>query len=249
MEITATIITLNEEDNIEACIASAKQVCDEVIVVDSISRDDTREIARSAGAMVIEQVYLGDGPQKASGLSHAKNDWILSLDADERLEPETVERIKKLDLSNHDYMYAFRRRNYVGDKWIKAAGFYPDYVTRLYNRNTASYTSAKSHAKVSGAKVKTLPAHIAHYTYADFTHWISRINQLSSRDAWAKHEAGQRCSPAGAATRSVFAFLKKLLLKGGIFQGSDGWLIAITSAFHVYMKYMKLAAILEREKK
>ena len=238
--ITATIITLNEADNIQACIESVQPVCDEVIVVDSGSSDDTIAIARNAGAKIIEQPYLGDGPQKAVGAQHAANEWILSIDADERLEEDAVVAIQSIDLQNTQSVYAFRRRNFVGDQWIKAAGFYPDYVPRLYYRQTAAYSSKKAHARVTGGRLIKVPAHIRHYTYKDFTHWAERINQLSSRDAWAKNQLGVTTSPAGAVARAAFAFLKKLILKGGIFQGSAGWTVAITTAFHVYLKYMKL---------
>jgi glycosyltransferase involved in cell wall biosynthesis len=98
LKITANIITLNEEKNIEEVIKSVKSVCDEVLVVDSLSSDKTCEIAERLGAKIIKQEYLGDGPQKAFGASYAKNDWILSIDADERLDLNSIEEIKKLDL-------------------------------------------------------------------------------------------------------------------------------------------------------
>lgn len=248
MSITATIITLNEEDNIEACIESARQVCSEIVVVDSISHDHTQTLARQSGAIVIEQEYLGDGPQKALGAYHASNDWVLSLDADERLETDAVDAIKALDLKKTNKMYAFKRRNFVGDKWIKAAGFYPDYVTRLYNKKVASYQPKKAHAAITGADAIKLSAHLTHYTYKDYSHWLSRINQLSSRDAWAKHQNGQTSTLSGAIARAGFAFFKKLFIKRGILQGSDGWMIAIGSAIHVYMKYAKLAELHEKAK-
>ena len=249
MKITATIITLNEEANIAACIRSAKTVCDEIIVVDSLSKDETKAIAESLGAIVLEHAYQGDGPQKALGVAKARNGWILSLDADERLEDDAIEAIKSLDLDDKNKMYAFRRRNYVGDRWIKAAGFYPDYVTRLYHKDVAGYEQKKAHAKILGADNIRLKSHLTHYTYNNYTHWIDRLNALSTRDAWAKYESGKTCTPTGATFRGVFAFFKKLLLKGGIFQGVDGWLIAVTSSFHVYMKYLKLSELSNKEER
>ncbi len=101
MKITANIITLNEEKNIEAVIKSVQTVCDEVLVVDSLSSDRTCEIAESLGAKVIKQAYLGDGPQKAFGAPYASNDWILSIDADERLDLNSIEEIKKTNLGRN----------------------------------------------------------------------------------------------------------------------------------------------------
>ena len=246
--ITATVITLNEERNIEACIQSFYSIVDEIIVVDSGSTDRTQRLAESAGATVIEQPYLGDGPQKAVGAEFAKNDWILSIDADERLGEDAIREIGLLDLSDKNKAYAFWRKNFVGSHWIKAAGFYPDYVTRLYNRLTAAYSPNQAHAKVIGGKITRCNSYIEHYTYQDYTHWMTRINELSTRDAWSKYNEGQRSTPAGAVVRSGFAFFKKLFLKGGVMQGSDGWLIAITTAMHVYMKYLKLSELHDQRK-
>lgn len=140
MNISATVITLNEEGNIRDCILSLQKICNEVIVVDSLSTDNTVLIAEDSGAKVYKQKYLGDGPQKDFGVQFAKNDWMLSIDADERLDEDAILEIKKLDLNTTDYDgFALRRKNFVGEHWIKAAGFYPDSVVRLYNKNKTRY--------------------------------------------------------------------------------------------------------------
>ncbi|TDX99571.1 glycosyltransferase family 2 protein [Thiohalophilus thiocyanatoxydans] len=246
MSITATIITLNEEENIRDCILSVQKVCDEVIVVDSLSQDKTVEIAESTGATVYRQAYLGDGPQKAFAVPGAKNDWILSIDADERLEQDTIEAIQNLDLVNSHYDgYSLKRRNFVGEHWIKAAGFYPDRVVRLYHRERAGYLPRKAHSRVEGENIARLDAHIEHFTYRDYTHWVERINQLSSRDAWAKHQKGVKVTRFTPALHATGALIRKLIFKGGIFQGQDGITVAVTTAFHAYMKYMKLIELKE----
>lgn len=246
--ITGTIITLNEEKNIIDCINSMKLVCNEIVVVDSLSSDSTVELAKTAGARVIKQNYLGDGPQRILAAENSTNDWILCLDADERLSQKAIDGITSLDLTCDDFAYAFPRRSYVGTHWIKAAGFHPDFVTRLYNRKTAQYLKKRAHTSVSAKHVKKLKGHLEHYTYLDYTDWIKRINELSSRDAWAKAQLGKQCSKGGAAARAVFALFKKLFLKRAIFQGGDGWMISITSMFHVYMKYLKLYEINQTKK-
>lgn len=250
MEITATIITLNEEENIRDCILSVQKVCNEVIVVDSLSQDKTVEIAESMGATVYKQSYLGDGPQKAFAVPKAKNDWILSIDADERLEPDAIEAIKKLDLhrSRHG-AYALRRRNYVGRHWIKAAGFYPDWVVRLYHREKGGYLPRKAHSRVESKNIQRLNVHIEHFTYRDYTHWVERINQLSSRDAWAKYQKGKKVTRLTPALHATGALIRKLIFKGGIFQGQDGITVAVTTAFHAYMKYLKLLELYEKQLK
>jgi len=246
--ITGTIITLNEEANIAACIASLRRVCDEIIVVDSESSDRTVDIARDLGAKVYVQKYLGDGPQKAFGVQYAKNDWILSLDADERLDEDAVATITALDLVHTSAdAYAFRRKNFAGQHWVKAAGFYPDEVTRLYHKQRAGYLPKKGHSSVKAERIESLPAHIVHFTYDDYAHWIQRINQLSSRDAWAMYEKGVKPSRFAPALHAITAVVRKYIFKGGFLQGLDGATVTITTAFHAYMKYLKLIELHEKK--
>ena len=247
--ISGTIITNNEESQIEDCILSLQQICDEIIVVDSTSSDSTVEIATKLGAQVIQQSFLGDGPQKAFASSFAKNDWVFSLDADERLEEDLVEFVKKEKLENSKYDgYSFRRRNYSGKRWIKAAGFYPDRVIRLYNRKLINYDERTSHSFVSAKSEFKSNCHIAHYTYSSYTMWIEKINFYSTQSAKTLHSQGIKPSNIRPITHSIFAFFKKLLLKRGIFQGIDGFTVAITTMFNTYMKYMKLNELHEEKK-
>lgn len=238
--ITGIVITFNEANNISECLTSLNKVCDELIVVDSGSYDKTIEIAKKHGAKIYKQPYLGDGPQKAFGVSYAKNDWILSLDADERLSDDAINAIKKLHLDDAQIAYGFYRRNYVGEHWIKAAGFYPDSVVRLYNKTTSGYLNKKAHSSVKAPSTYQTKAHIKHFTYSDLSEWVYRINALSTRDAWAMKERGKKPSTFNPILHSINAFIRKLILKGGILQGGDGFLVAITTAFHAYMKYAKL---------
>ncbi len=251
MTISATIIACNEAENIRDCIASAQRVCDEVIVVvDTKTSDDTAAIAESLGAKVYRQEYLGDGPQKAFGVQFASNDWILSLDADERLDEDAVAAIKALDLTDNSVDgYSLHRRNFVGSHWIRAAGFYPDRVTRLYHKGRAAYLPKKGHSSVDAKTVRALNAHLIHFTYRDYAHWIERINALSSRDAWAMYERGKRPSKSAPALHALVALLRKLIFKGGLFQGMDGATVAVTTAFHAYMKYLKLNELHEQKKR
>jgi len=249
MNITGIVITLNEEKNIQECILSLQKICNEVIVVDSLSSDNTMSLAKSLGAVVLEQKYLGDGPQKDFGVDYAKNDWVLSLDADERLDSDAVTAIKELDLSNTEHDgFAFRRRNFVDQHWIKAAGFYPDSVVRLYNKNVARYLPKKAHSSVNAQNAKYLNAHIIHFTYENYSHWIERINALSSRDAWAMYERGVKVNKFTPIAHTISAIIRKLIFKGGVFQGVDGITVTITTAFHVYMKYLKLIDLYEKDR-
>ncbi len=244
MKITANIITLNEEKNIKAVIENVQKVCDEVLVVDSLSIDKTCEIAESLGVKVIKQKYLGDGKQKAFGVPHAKYDWILSIDADERLDDDAIESIKKLDLEHTSYDgFSFARKTFVGDAFIKL--WYPDRVTRLYNRQKCGYTTNGGHDKVDAKNVKDLSAHMLHYSYDDYAHMIKTTHKFITRGAKIAHEEGKKAGVFDPFLHGMGALFKALVLKGGLFHGIDGINVAVISSFSSYMKY---ALMLEMQK-
>lgn len=245
LPITATIITLNEERNIEAVIASARRVCDQVVVVDSESTDRTAELARSAGAQVVVQPYLGDGPQKHHGVQSAKNDWILSLDADERLSDELVRAIEGIDLATApEASFAFSRRTFVGEKWIKV--WYPDYTTRLYHKERAAYAKEIGHASVIGTPTRKVRADILHYSFTGYADLIGRVRKFSERGARQVLERGGVVNCFSPVLHGAAAFLKHYIVAGGIFHGIDGLNISVNSAFVAYMKY---AIALEMKRK
>ncbi len=244
--ITATIITLNEEKNIKSVIESIQKVCNEIIVIDSQSTDKTCEIASDLGAKVIKQKYLGDGPQKAFGEPHAKYDWILSIDADERLDLNAIEAIKKLDLENSKYdAYSFARKTFVGDNLIKL--WYPDRVTRLYNRKACAYSTAQGHAKVETSNVCDLPVDMLHYSYDNYTHMIKTTEKFIKRGAKISYENGKRASSFDPFIHGIGALFKALVLKGGAFHGINGWNVAVISAYSSYMKYALMIEMQESD--
>jgi glycosyltransferase involved in cell wall biosynthesis len=238
--ITGTIITFNEEDHIEACIASLQRVCDEIVVVDSLSTDRTCALAERAGALVIHQQYLGEGRQRNVTERESPTDWILALDADERLDDEMAAAIPSLDFGNADIGYAFNRKSFVGQRWVSGPGWYPDYITRLYNRTRSSYAAKYGHAGVIAPQVVRAPGHILHYTYDDYSDWVAKINQVTSLDARGMYEAGRAASAWKPALSALSALFRQLILRGGLFCGPHGRTIAMTSAFRSYMKYLKL---------
>lgn len=246
MKITANIITLNEEKNIEAVIKSVQAVCDEVLVIDSLSSDRTCEIAEALGAKVIKQAYLGDGPQKAFGAPLAKNEWILSIDADERLDTNAIEAIKNLDLNATPYeAFSFARKTYVGKAFIKL--WYPDRVTRLYNRTKCGFSTAGGHARVKAQKVKDLDADMLHYSYEDYAQMVKTSHKFITRGAKIAHDEGKRASVFDPFLHGVGALFKALVLKGGAFHGVNGWNVAVISAFSSYMKYALMLEMQENE--
>jgi len=244
--ISGTIITFNEEDHIEACIASLRRVCVEVIVVDSLSTDRTVQLAQAAGARVISQAYLGEGRQRNLTEQHAGHDWILALDADERADDEMVATIEGLALEDPETAYAFNRKSFVGTHWMNGPGFYPDHVTRLYNRTRAAYEPKYGHAGVRAPRVQRAPGHIMHYTYDNLTDWVAKINQVSSLDARGMFEAGRAPSSVKPFVSAFAALFRQLILRGGLLRGADGWTIVMTSMFRSFLKYRKLNELHEQ---
>jgi hypothetical protein len=154
--------------------------------------------------------------------------------------------IRTLELDDAGTAYAFNRKSYVGNRWIKGPGFYPDFVTRLYNRTKAAYAPKPGHASVLAPRVVRMPGHIIHYTYDSVSDWIAKINWLTSRDAQGMYEAGLAASRSRPLRSAFAACIRQLILRGGLFRGIDGWTITLTSMFRSYMKYLKLNELHER---
>lgn len=240
--ITGIVITLNESKNIAACIASVRQVCDEVIVVDSLSTDDTAELAKQAGAKVILQAYLGDGQQKNVGLAYARNNWVLSVDADERLTEGMVEAIRGLDLATtkHD-AFAFRRRNYIGSRWIRRCGWYPDYCIRLYERTKTCFADNSQHSTVQARNVGKIEADLIHYSFEDVGQLFAKPGRnFSGRAAKIMFQKGKRANSLSPFVHGVSAWVRKYVLQAGFLAGVDGMTVAISAAVNSYLKYAKL---------
>jgi glycosyltransferase involved in cell wall biosynthesis len=240
--ITGVIITLNESQNIVECIQSLQQVCSEIIVVDSLSHDTTQQLARDAGAIVVEQAYLGDGFQKNVGLEYGSNDWVLSMDADERLTPEAVEAIKQLDLAQtpHD-AFAFKRRNYIGSRWIKHCGWYPDYCIRLYNKSKTRFSEVKQHASVQASNPKRLDADLIHYSFENLGQLFAKPGRnFSGRAAKIMYQKGKRANAFSPFSHGLNAFIRKYIFQQGFLGGVDGMTVALSSAVNSYLKYAKL---------
>jgi glycosyltransferase involved in cell wall biosynthesis len=244
MKISGTIITLNEAERIADCIKNLQQVCDEVVVVDSESTDDTVHIAHSLGAKVVIQKYLGDGPQKHFSAEQASYDWILSIDADERLDDALIKTIQAIDFEDtpHD-CFAINRKTFIGDRWAKV--WYPDVLVRLYNRKTAGFEKIMGHARVRGQNTKRISGHILHYSFHDYADLMQTTVKFAQRGANILETKNKRVGPLSPLLHSVSGFLRKFILKKGILHGGMGLTISITTAFGTYMKY---AIVRERQK-
>lgn len=244
MAISGLVITFNEEKNIGKCIDGLFKVCDEVIVVDSLSKDKTVEIATEKGAKVISQAFLGDGPQRTHGLPFCKNDWILNLDADEFLDEDAQEFIlkEKYLVGSYD-AFSFRVKNYLADKLIDFAGWYPDHKVRFFNKQTAGPSDSKVHQKIITQNEKRVPVHILHYGWDSLEQIITKKNQYSGWHAQQLYNQGKRVNAFKPVLNGTVSFVRCYFLKKGFLNGVDGLSISMIQAFFSYMKYAKLIKI------
>lgn len=249
MNISGLVITFNEEKNIGKCIDALFQVCDEVIVVDSNSKDDTVKIATEKGAKVIVQSFLGDGPQRIHGVPFCKNDWILNLDADEFLDTDSIGFIEKGSYFKDNYdAYSFRVKNFLQEKVIDFAGWYPDYKIRFFNKKTATPSEDKVHQKIIATNVKKLKTHILHYGSHSFFQIIAKKNQYAQWNAEQLYDAGKRVSCFKAPLNGLVSFIRCYFFKKGIINGIDGLTISLTQGYFSYIKYANLYQI-QKERK
>ena len=246
MKITATIITLNEEANIKAACESVAWA-DEVVVVDSESIDSTASIARACGARLITNRWPGFAAQKQFAVERAQNDWIFSLDADERVSEELKRAIEDLRKQNDstvaDGYRIARSTNYQG-RWIRGGGWYPDRQLRLFRKGAGHWKKRHIHESVemrAGARVEQLPGDILHYTVHNAAHHHRMIGErYAPLAALQMFEEGKRTSAMKIATAGPLAFVRSFVLKTGFRDGLAGISIASFAAHHAFLKHLML---------
>ena len=246
MKISATIITFNEQSNIKAACESVAWA-DEVVVVDSNSTDQTRELAEACGARVITNAWPGFGAQKQCAVEQATHEWIFSLDADERVSDELRNSIQSLRSANESELadgYEIARRTYYQQRWIRGGGWYPDRQLRLFSKSKGRWKERHIHESVTmnpGARVGRLAGDLLHYTSQDAAHHHRMIGErYAPLAALQMFEDGRRTSVLGVASAGPAAFIRSLILKGGLRDGFAGFTIASFAAHHAFLKHLML---------
>ncbi|MDQ8022612.1 MAG: glycosyltransferase family 2 protein [Moraxellaceae bacterium] len=247
--LSGLVIAFNEELRIVDCIRSLFEVCDDVVVVDSCSTDRTVELAECAGATVLKQSFLGDGPQRNFGIPHCRHDWIINLDADEVLEADFVDFMKRNELDSLAVdAIASRRRNYVGGRTTRLAGQYPDYVVRVFDRRKARFSNVKVHTRIQAARILRTAVHIKHHSYADYADLFARAVKYG---AWAADDLAARGVPINrfsGVLHGATSLLKHYVVKMGFLAGADGLNISLAKALSSYLKYAHARERLVRTK-
>jgi glycosyltransferase involved in cell wall biosynthesis len=237
--LSIVIITLNEEEKIRDCLESIKWA-DEIIVVDSFSRDRTVGIASEYTDKIYQREFADYGEQKTFTLSKANGDWILSIDADERVTPELQEEIRRTLVNPRACGYYIPRKSCVSGTWIRHCGWWPDYHLRLFRRDCGRFSSRLVHEaeEVDGPTAK-LKNPVEHYAYSSVSDLLRKAQSYSSLGARAMVEEGKTCSCCNALTHSTAALLKAYFLRMGILDSWRGLAIAYSNTVGVFYKYMK----------
>ncbi len=249
MKLSVIIITKNEAANIQACLDSVR-FANEWIIVDSGSTDGTVDIARAFGATVIETAdWPGFGPQKNRALNAAQVEWILSLDADERIADALRDEILAAIAKPAYNAYALPRLSSFCGYFIRHSGWYPDYIVRLFKRNTARFSDNLVHEKITDIQgtVGKLRSPIIHYSYENDSMFLRKLDQYSSLGAQQAFAAGKRGGLGKALLHGFAAFMRSFVFKRGFLDGRAGVMVAISSAQHSYHKYFKLMLLTEAE--
>jgi len=244
MKISVVIITYNEELNIGRCIDSVKNIADEIVVLDSFSKDKTKEIAESKGGRVIQNEFLGYGRTKDFATTLAQYDWILNLDADEAIDDELQQEINLLKNNADANAYSMNRLNNYCGQWIRYGSWYPDRKIRFFNRNYFKWNDAKVHETIipvsADAKVKNLNGHILHYTVSSVNAHTAQAKKFATLAANEDFEKGKKTNILIVLSSPVFKFLRDYVFKLGFLDGINGFRIAFISAKARYWKYSGL---------
>lgn len=242
-KLTAIIITLNEERNIERAIRSLEGVADEVIVVDSYSTDRTMEIVKELGATLIQEKWQGYSATKNFANSMASYEYILSLDADEALNDELAKQIKAEKEKGFSGIYEMNRlTNYCG-KWIKHSGWFPDWKIRIFPKSKTKWEGEYVHEELEFSEelpLKKLGGYLEHYSYYDYQDHRSRADKYSLLTAQKMNAAGKTASPVKPYLSALGRFVGMYIIKLGFLDGWKGFKIAQISAQSNVLKYQEL---------
>lgn len=247
MTLSVVVITKNEAHAIRACLESVRWA-DEIIVLDSGSSDGTLEICREFTPQVHSTDWPGFGPQKNRALALATGDWVLSLDADERV-PDALRAEMQATMARaaHPAYRMPRLSSYCG-RFMRHSGWWPDHVTRLFRRGHARFSDDLVHERliVDGA-TGTLRQHLVHHAFTDLEEVLAKVNSYSSSGALVAARRGKTGSLRKAVARGVWAFVRTYVLRAGFLDGREGFMLAVSNAEGTYYRYLKLMYLARKE--
>ena len=238
--LSVAIITLNEERNLADCLASVA-FADEIIVVDGGSQDRTCEIARASGARVVTPSdWLGFGAQKNRAIDACSGDWVLSVDADERVPTALRDEIQAVLHDPSFDVYEMPRSSYYCGRFMRHSGWWPDHVRRLFRRGSARFSSVPVHESLqTEANIGRLQNALEHWSFRTMEEVLHKVNHYSSLSAPVVLQRGHRPTVTTAVLHGVAAFLRTYVLRRGFLDGAHGFMLAVSNAEGSYYRYIK----------
>lgn len=247
-KLSVILITKNEAANIRACLESVAWA-DEIIVVDSGSTDNTVAICKELGVQVHVHDWPGFGIQKNRALGYATQDWVLSLDADERVTLELraeIETVLRGEYTSDAYLVP-RLSNYCG-RFMRHSGWYPDLLPRLFKRGKARFSDDLVHERlIIEGKTDELQGLLLHYAFDDLEEVLHKVNQYSTAGAAMMQQRSRRASLTGAVLRGLWSFVRTYVLRGGFLDGREGFMLAVSNAEGTYYRYLKLMLLNKKD--
>jgi glycosyltransferase involved in cell wall biosynthesis len=248
LALSLVVITRDAGAQLADCLASAPFAA-ETIIVDSGSRDDTVEIARRFGARVVVQPWLGFGPQKNFAVAQATHDWVLCLDADERVSPELARSIRDALGAPRHKCFAMARRNRFLGRWLAHGEGYPDWNLRLFDRRHARWTEDDVHEHVVGdSEPGRLAGDLLHASAESLDAYLAKQNRYTTLQAEAMHARGERFSFGRLLLSPLIRFLRFYLFRAGFLDGTPGLVHIAIGSFASFCKYAKLRALEQAER-
>ncbi|QPJ65629.1 MAG: glycosyltransferase family 2 protein [Candidatus Nitrohelix vancouverensis] len=246
-QLSVVIISFNEEKNIERCLKSV-QWADEIVVLDSFSTDRTLEICKRYTNCVFQGEWRGYGAQKNLCADKASHSWVLNLDADEAVTPEGAEEIQRMLSQQLEFpAYDFPRKNFIGERWIRFCGWYPDRIIRLYDKRVVRFTEGKVHERLQpDDRVGAMREALLHYSFHDMADYVQRQNRYSSLAASERAGSGKKSGWANLILNPLWVFLKCFFLRQGFREGRLGFFISASMAYYTFLKYAKVGEELEK---
>jgi len=244
MNLTACIITLNEESNLARCLDSLKDIADEIIIVDNGSIDRTPFIATDYNARFIRHDWEGYVGQKNFALSKASHEWILSIDADEELSPglrAEILKIKPSTVPGNIAGFSMPRVVFFENTWIRFGDWYPDVLVRIFRKGSGKFSGGAVHERLElEGELQPLAGELVHHSFKDEADYRGRMDHYSTLWAQSAKASGKKAGPLAPFTHALWRFLRSYLLKGGLKGGGLGFRLARLQAAEVFMKYQKL---------
>ena len=241
--LSVILITRNEEANLDDCLASLEGIAQQIVVVDTNSADRTLEIAQKYGATIAQPSdWPGFGPQKNRALDLATGDWVLSLDADERLTPALrSEIVTAFHHSAQFNCFAIPRLSWYCGRFIRHSGWSPDYVDRLFKRGTARFSDDLVHERlIPNGAVAKLENPMLHYSFMNYSQVLQKLDRYSTASAEQAFAQGKTSSPLRAVLHGVWAFIRTYIIRAGFLDGGQGFALAISNGQGTYYRYIKL---------